>query len=146
MTFDLVTQTYWCNVDIYLNTPFSAILYSIQLSWVTFSNTSMIHICTKFQVNFTFFVGGDRFRRFSQIITIQENRSWWTLWVLEAFLFLMKNEACTPSFRRIGAMGWKWHHSEKWTCGRGLWRPLCSDGPVCVWAVVVACRINVPNF
>jgi len=87
----------------------------------------MIHICTKSQVNQIFGSREEEFLRFSKIITVQENPSWRTLWVLEAFLFLMKNEACTPSFRRIGAMGWKCHHFENWTFGRGLWRPLWSD-------------------
>ena len=94
LNLNLLTHRYWSNVDIYINTPHSAILHFNPYSLYPYRKTCILHMYTKSQVNWTY---GSRqyFFRLSEIFTVQPNPSWRTLWVLESFSFPMRNEVHT---------------------------------------------------
>ena len=76
ITLDLLTQRYWGNVDIYINTPHSDLLYCISYSIWPFIKTCILHICKLFQVDWIYGSWGEGFWRMKQIWTVQQNLSW----------------------------------------------------------------------
>ena len=105
------------NVDLYISTPFSGILYYIHFSYVTYWKTYILQMWMEWKVNWTYGSREEDFCSSFHIFSIQLNPSWPTLWVVPACWFPMTTEACTPSSRRIGQMGWKWHHFGNGTFG-----------------------------